>query len=180
MATIPLHPPPANFTAEHALLGRLYLEHRDFLRRLLLGQAIPPRDVDDVVQEVFITAWRRLECLVRPEQARPWLLVIGLNHARNHRKLVRCEREVFAGLADDFPEREDSSESTEALVQATYGLFRLKRFLWKIGPRIRAVVLPYLEGHSIREIAEALGIKTKTAHARLHLAREHLKTLALA
>ncbi|TKD00515.1 sigma factor-like helix-turn-helix DNA-binding protein [Polyangium fumosum] len=36
------------------------------------------------------------------------------------------------------------------------------------------------EGRSIREIAESLGIKTKTAYARLHLAREHLKTLALA
>ncbi|MDC3962191.1 RNA polymerase sigma factor [Polyangium jinanense] len=180
MATIPLHPPPANFTAAHALLGRLYLEHRDFLRRLLLGQAIPPRDVDDVVQEVFITAWRRLECLVTPEQARPWLLMIGLNRARNHRKLVRCEREVLAGLSDDFPEREDEAESTEALVLATYGLFRLKRFLLRIGPRIRAVVVPYLEGRSIREIAEALGIKTKTAYARISLARRHLQTLALA
>nr|WP_232379860.1 sigma factor-like helix-turn-helix DNA-binding protein [Polyangium fumosum] len=119
MTTIPLHLPPANFTAAHALLGRLYLEHRAFLRRVLLGQSIPPRDVDDVVQDIFLTAWRRLECLIVPEQARPWLLVI-------------------------------------------------------------AVVMPYLEGRSIREIAESLGIKTKTAHARLHLAREHLKTLALA
>ncbi|MDI1436945.1 RNA polymerase sigma factor [Polyangium sorediatum] len=180
MTTIPLHLPPANFTAAHALLGRLYLEHRAFLRRVLLGQSIPPRDVDDVVQDIFLTAWRRLECLIVPEQARPWLLVIGLNHARNHRKLSRCEREVLAGLADDFPEREDEAESIGMFVQATYGLFRLKRFLYKIGPRVRAVVMPYLEGRSIREIAESLGIKTKTAHARLHLAREHLKTLALA
>ncbi|MDI1475110.1 RNA polymerase sigma factor [Polyangium sp. y55x31] len=179
MTTIPLHPPPANFTAAHALLGRLYLEHRDFLRRLLLGQAIPSRDVDDVVQEVFLAAWRRLECLVTPEQARPWLLVIGLNRARNYRKLSRHEREVFVGLGEDYPEQELPS-SPDTLLQAMYGLFRLKRFLWKIGPRIRAVVMPYLEGRSIREIAEALGIKTKTAYARLHLAREHLKTLALA
>ncbi|MDC3955880.1 RNA polymerase sigma factor [Polyangium jinanense] len=179
MATIPFHPPPANFTAAHALLGRLYLEHRDFLRRLLLVQAIPSSDVEDVVQEVFLTAWRRLECLVTPEQARPWLLVIGLNHARNHRNLARCEREVLAGLADDLPEQEVAAPM-EMLLQATYGMFRLKRFLLRIGPRIRAVVVPYLEGRSIREIAEALGIKTKTAFARLHLAREHLKRLALA
>ncbi|MDC0749306.1 RNA polymerase sigma factor [Polyangium mundeleinium] len=179
MATIPLHPPPANFTAAHALLGRLYLEHRAFLRRLLLGQAIPSGDVDDLVQDVFLTAWRRLECLVMPEQARPWLLVIGLNHARNHRKLARCEREVLVGLSEDLPEQEEA-ESVGLFVQAAYGMFRLKRFLLKIGPRIRAVVVPYLEGRSIREIAEALGIKTKTAYARLHLAREHLKTLALA
>ncbi|MDI1451230.1 RNA polymerase sigma factor [Polyangium sp. 6x1] len=179
MVTLLVHPPPANFSTAHALLGRLYLEHRDFLRRLLLRQAIPSRDVEDLVQEVFLTAWRRLEYLVTPEQARPWLLVIGLNRASNYRKLLRHEREVFTGLAEDFAEQEDTS-SPEELLHATYGLFRLKRFLGKIGPRIRAVVVPYLEGRSIREIAESLGIKMKTAHARLHLAREHLKTLALA
>ena len=61
-----------------------------------------------------------------------------------------------------------------------YGMFRLKRFLQKIGPRIRAVVLPYLEGRSIREIAAARGMKPKAVHGRLHLAREHPKTLAFA
>jgi len=104
---------------------------------------------------------------------------VRLNHARNHRKLARCEREVLVGLSEDLPAQEEV-ESIGMFVQATYGMFRLKRFLSRIGPRIRAVVVPYLEGRSIREIAEALGIKTKTAHARLHLAREHLKTLALA
>ncbi|MDI1451327.1 RNA polymerase sigma factor [Polyangium sp. 6x1] len=179
MATIPLHPPPANFTAAHALLGRLYLEHRNFLRRLLLGQAIPSRDVDDLVQEVFLTAWRRLDCLVTPEQARPWLLVIGLNRASNYRKLLRHEREVFTGLAEDFAEQEDTS-SPEELLHATYGFFRLKRFLAKIGPRIRDAVIPYLEGWSIAEIAASLGVKAKAVYSRLRLAREHLKTLALA
>ncbi|MRG90711.1 RNA polymerase sigma factor [Polyangium spumosum] len=178
MTTIPVHPPPANFTAAHALLGRLYLEHRAFLRRLLLGQAIPPRDVDDLVQDVFVTAWRRLECLVTPEHARPWLVVIGLNRARNHRNLARCEREVFTGLADDFPERADAT-STETLLSAMYSLFRLKRFLRKVGPRIRAVVVSYLEGRSVREIADAFGLKLKTVYSRLHLARQHLKMLEL-
>jgi len=131
------------------------------------------------VQDVFITAWRRVECLVTPEQARPWLMVIGLNRARNHRRLVRCEREVFVGLGEELPEQEDSA-GTGALVLATYRLLRLKRFLRRIGPRIRAVVLPYLEGRSVGEIAASLRIKVNTAYARLRLARERLKTLALA
>jgi RNA polymerase sigma factor (sigma-70 family) len=179
VTTLDVYSPPANFSAAHALLSRLYLEHRAFLRRLLLGQAIPPRDVEDVVQEVFITAWRRLECLVMPEQARPWLLVIGLNKAHTHRKLARYEREVFVGLAEDLPELEDAA-TTGALIKATYKLLRLKRFLRRIGPRVRAVVMPYLEGRSIGEIAASLGIKVKTAYARLHLARERLKAFALA
>ncbi|MDI1436720.1 RNA polymerase sigma factor [Polyangium sorediatum] len=179
MTTIQVHSPPANFSASHALLGRLYLEHRAFLRRLLLGQAIPPRDVEDVLQEVFITAWRRLSCLVTPEQARPWLLVIGLNHARNYRKLLRYEREVLAGSTEDLPEQEDTT-SPETLLQAVYGMFRLKRFLAKLSHRIRAAVLPYLEGRSIPEIAASLGIKAKAVHSRLHLARARLEMLSLA
>ncbi|WP_170319977.1 RNA polymerase sigma factor [Polyangium spumosum] len=178
MTTLHLRPPRANFSAPHALLARLYLEHRSFLRRLLLTQAIPFRDVDDLVQDVFVTAWRRLECLVTPEHARPWLVVIGLNRARNHRSLARFEREVFTGLADDFAEQGDTT-SSGTILQAMYGMFRLKRFLEKSRPRIRAVLVPYLEGHSVREIAETLGLKLKTVYARVRLARERLKRLAL-
>jgi len=174
VSTIRIHSPPANFTTAHALLGRLYLEHRDFLRRLLLTQAIPSRDVEDVVQDVFLAAWRRLECLVTPAHARPWLVVIGLNLARNYRKLLRHEREVFTR---EITEQEDTS-SPGTLLQAIHGMFRLKRFLERIRPRIRAVVMPYLEGHSIQDIAESLRLKPKTVYSRLHLAREHLKTLA--
>ncbi|TKD09456.1 RNA polymerase sigma factor [Polyangium fumosum] len=179
MVTILVHPPPANFSASHALLGRLYLEHRAFLRRLLLGQSVPPRDVEDVLQDIFVTVWRRLSCLVTPEQARPWLWVIGLNHARNYRKRLRYEREVLVGFAEDLPEQEDGT-SPETLLQATYGMFRLKRFLGKLSARLRSAVIPYLEGRPITEIAASLGIKVKTAHSRLHLARKHLETLALA
>jgi len=104
---------------------------------------------------------------------------VALNHARNDRKRLREAREVLVGLAEDLPEQEDGT-SPETLMQAVYGMFRLKRFLEKIRPRIWATVIPYLEGRSNTEIATSLGIKVKTAHSRLHLARKHLETLALA
>ncbi|WP_153817762.1 sigma factor-like helix-turn-helix DNA-binding protein [Polyangium spumosum] len=40
------------------------------------------------------------------------------------------------------------------------------------------MLVPYLEGHSVREIAETLGLKLKTVYARVRLARERLKMLA--
>ncbi|MDI1446744.1 RNA polymerase sigma factor [Polyangium sp. 6x1] len=161
------------------MLGRLYLEHRDFLRRLLLGQAVPPRDVEDLLQDIFITVWRRLSCLVTPEQARPWLWVIGLNHARNYRNRLRYEREVLVGFSEDFPDQEDAT-SSETLLHAIYGMFRLKRFLGKLSPRIRDAVIPYLEGWSIAEIAASLGIKAKAVYSRVRLARKRLEMLGLA
>ncbi|MDI3288552.1 sigma factor-like helix-turn-helix DNA-binding protein [Polyangium sp. 15x6] len=57
-------------------------------------------------------------------------------------------------------------------------MFRLKRFLEKIGPRFRAAVIPFLEGQSITEIAASLGIKTKAVDGRLRLARKRLEMLA--
>ncbi|TKC93334.1 RNA polymerase sigma factor [Polyangium fumosum] len=76
--------------------------------------------------------------------------------------------------------RRDEQTSPDTLLQATYGMFRLKRFLAKLSSRLRVAVLPYLEGQSIPEIASSLGINTKTVYSRLLLARKHLKTFALA
>ena len=52
------------------------------------------------------------------------------------------------------------------------------RFLQTIRPRIRAVVIPYLEGRVVREIAEMLGLKTKTVYSRLRQVWARLRTFA--
>ncbi|MDI1480441.1 sigma-70 region 4 domain-containing protein [Polyangium sp. y55x31] len=93
--------------------------------------------------------------------------------------LARYERQVLAGFAEDLPEQGDGT-SAETYLHAMYGMFRLERFLEKMRPRIRAAVIPYLEGCSVPEIAATLGIKAKAVYSRLRLAQERLEMLSFA
>jgi len=179
MTRIPVRPGPAKFSPSEALFTRLYLEHRDFLRRLLLGQNIPPRDVDDLVQDTFVVAWLRLASLVAPGQARSWLCVIGFHLAANHRKRARFEREILTDLGDHLPELADEAASPHEILHSMYAMLRLRRFIERIGPKLREVFVPFaIEGKSPEEIAVALGIKRETVYGRLKLAREQIQRLA--
>ncbi len=178
MTRIPVRPGPAKFSPSEALFTRIYLEHRGFLRKLLLGQNIPPRDVDDLVQDTFVVAWLRLASLVAPGQARSWLCVIGFHLASNHRKRARFEREVLTELGDHLPELADESASPHETLQSMYAMLRLRRFIERIGPKLRAVFVPFaIEGRSPDEIAASLGITREAVYGRLKLARAHLQRL---
>ncbi|MDC0748384.1 RNA polymerase sigma factor [Polyangium mundeleinium] len=49
---------PARIPSSQASFERFYRECRPFVRSTLLQRGVPEREVDDLVQEVFIIAWR--------------------------------------------------------------------------------------------------------------------------
>jgi len=55
---------------------RLYRDHRADLERFV-RRRLPPKQVEDVVAEAFLVAWRRLD--EAPQEERPWLFGIARN-----------------------------------------------------------------------------------------------------
>src|SRR4051812_25912024 len=55
---------------------RLYRDHRADLERFV-RRRLPPAQVEDVVAEAFLVAWRRLD--EAPQEERPWLFGIARN-----------------------------------------------------------------------------------------------------
>ncbi|MDI1483191.1 RNA polymerase sigma factor [Polyangium sp. y55x31] len=164
---------PATHRSPEATFAWFYREYRGFVRSVLLKHGrVEEREVDDLVQEVFLIAWRRRDGLVWGEQARPWLYTVALYIAANHRKLARNRVEDLAG---EVPEPVAFPRVTEAIDAARL----LARALRKLGRKVAAVLIAYeIEGQSMMEIARRLRIRLKTAYARLRLARERLVTLA--
>src|SRR5262245_1989423 len=79
-------PPSDAALAEQARAGdRAAFErlHERFARTVhgLLLAHVAPHDADDLLQEVFLSAWRRLESLREVERVGPWLLAIARNAA---------------------------------------------------------------------------------------------------
>ncbi|TKC95203.1 RNA polymerase sigma factor [Polyangium fumosum] len=159
---------PATLPSPEALFARFYRESWDFVRRVLLKRGVPEREADDLVQEVFVVAWRRREGVTFGEQARRWLYMVALYIASNHRKLARYRME---GLAGEVPEPAVFPRVIEVMDAAHL----LARVLRKLGRKVAAVLVAYeIEGRTMPEIARRLQIRLTTAYARLQLARNRL------
>jgi RNA polymerase sigma factor (sigma-70 family) len=136
-------------------------------------------DVDDVVSETFVAAFRtRARYDPAYENARPWLLGIATNVLRQHR---RSERRRLARLrmivrASD-PDL-DPAERVSAAVDNAAETDRVTRALARLDDRHRDVLLLAASTElTYEEIARALGIPVGTVRSRLARGRRRLREL---
>jgi RNA polymerase sigma-70 factor, ECF subfamily len=147
----------------------IYRDHHAFVWRCVQRLGVPEAAADDVLQEVFVTAYRRLHTFEHRSSLRSWLAGIARRVAFRHRR-SRWRRErredALGSIPPDEPDLDDWLRRREAeiFLQAFLdGLDREKREVF---------VLCDLEGMRGREAAEALGVNQNTAYSRLRAARE--------
>ncbi|MDA3630236.1 sigma-70 family RNA polymerase sigma factor [Saccharopolyspora sp. WRP15-2] len=147
----------------------------------LLGMALrmlgDRADAEDVVQDAFLTVWRRAGELVEPAALRTWLFQIArrrclvvLRSRRTRRTepvwSVPEQRSVAGGAPLADPER---------AVEAGAGVIELLRALGDLPPPQRQVwVLAELDGLSYLEIGERIGAGEQAVRGRLFRARTAL------
>lgn len=149
----------------------VYRAHFPFVWRSLRRLGVAPANLDDASQEVFLVVHRRLPEFEGRSSLRTWIFGITLRVAAEFRRKAARGPALSAGdstawLADQGPsplevaERHDEARLLEAALAA-------------LPDERRAIlVLAELEGFTVPEIAEAMGINVNTAYSRLRLARE--------
>lgn len=137
--------------------------------RRLLGRMIGGRcDLDDIVQETYLRAWRNLPGF-RGESLLPtWLTRIAINVAKN---LGRSRRTTVALADAPEPTAAPSSPRWRDLqLLAAY-----EKALARLSPEMRATFLLHeTEGMTYQGVAEALGCPIGTVMSRLHRARTQI------
>lgn len=124
-------------------------------------------DHDDVVQQVFVTALRRVDQVRDPEKLLPWLRTIAVNAVYDEVRKRRVRR-IFLR---DAP-REEVHPSLVHDVEVRDFLLKAKRVLDMMPAAERMVFLLHiLEGRGLHEIAELCSCSLATAKRRL--ARAH-------
>jgi RNA polymerase sigma-70 factor, ECF subfamily len=127
----------------------------------------------DVLQEVWVKAFRGIRRLKDPASLRPWLYRIthGIAVDRIRRNISRERAEEV--LIEEFQESAEPSfaqEDSAALHQA----------LDEIGPKHREVlVLHFLEDFSMTEIAEVVGCSEGTVESRIHYGKKAMREILL-
>ena len=147
-----------------------------------LNRAAEKSDVDDLLSEVFVAAFRsRHRYNADFPDARPWLFGIATNVLRHHRRSKARYRSLLNRVQEDDPRSHLPPEEHGALIeQLAVGdeTALIRTALLRLEPKYRDVLMlsagPQL---SYEEIARVLGTPVGTVRSRLHRGRGKLREL---
>lgn len=178
-------PRPADSSADdtRARLETTYRQELAWVARTVERLGARPRDLEDLVHDVFLAFYRSLEGYDPRRPVRPWLFGIAYRVVSDYRRRASFGREapdpLAAEAAHGGPTPAEAFETAEKrrLVLAALETLPLDQ---------RAVfVAVELDEQSVPEVAETLKIPLNTAYSRLRLGRqrfaaavERLKTQA--
>ncbi len=130
-----------------------------------------PGDVEDVTQEVFLSAFLGLKKFRCDCSLKTWLFTITINKCRSYRYKRKLRRLQTIGIKiRPTPAETDSSlKDEEQFIRVRYALARLP------AKYREPLVLRYLQGLPTNEIARILGVSRNTLNVRLSRARERLR-----
>jgi RNA polymerase sigma-70 factor (ECF subfamily) len=143
---------------------QLFKEHSPYVARLayrLLGR---DDEVDDIVQDVFISLFRHLDGIRQVEAVRAWLATTTVRVARRRLRLRRVGFLLRLRERVNPMELEGSGASGEDRA----ALWKVHRALKSVATNSRiAWVLRYLEQESIEDVARLCGCSPSTAKRRI-------------
>lgn len=157
--------------------GRLVEANQERVLRLVRGM-VPEHDADDVAQDAFLKAFRKLGEFDDRARFSTWIYRIAANTALDWRKRERYRRHAPLpetpdgedAAPSDGPDARTAAERRELAAAIDAAVAGLPDHYHTI------VVLREVEGLSYEDIAATLGISKGTVESRLFRARERLRT----
>jgi RNA polymerase sigma-70 factor (ECF subfamily) len=178
---------PADRAAELALVERcrhgdlgafeeLYKTHAPRLYSLVFRMVGSTADADDLLQDVFLAAHRKLDSFRGESALGTWLYRLATNQCLD---FLRSRASRASQLTDALDEERGVPDSGgPGLADRTVTRMDLERALAQLPDGCRAAfVLHDVEGLEHREVAEALGIAEGTSKSQVHKARLRLRAL---
>lgn len=133
------------------------------VRRIVAGRVADPDSREEVVQETFYRAFRRLGDLENPDRLETWLVRIA------ERRITQLGRAVSRRNAREQEAARPSPVTSESGAWIWEETARLPRAY------ADALFLRYRLGLDYGEIADRLGIARSTVRGRLYKARQQLR-----
>lgn len=162
-----------SLAGEHAAFGHLVTRHQRLVYAVALSHARDLAQAEELAQQAFVEAWHELPRLRDPARLAAWLAGIARNVARSwRRQTARRRRRELA--ASPIVERTEPTPLDHVVERETAGL--LQRALAEIPAAYReALVLFYVHGQSVAQVAAGLGIRDELAKQRLSRGRRALR-----
>jgi RNA polymerase sigma-70 factor (ECF subfamily) len=166
-ATAPAKPVTSAPAAEAALVeaarggdreafGRLYQLYAPLAHGILLAR-VPRNEVDDLTQEVFLAAFKKLHTLRDSAAFGPWLAMIARNRAMDFHRQREAHEELTEEMACEQGTEAERAEALEvlAIIRSLPEAYR------------ETLILRLVEGMSGPEIAERTGLQPDSVRVNL-------------
>ena len=158
-------------TSESRRLEHIFTEtirtHDAMIKRICLGYAANPQDMEDLYQDVLVNIWRGLRSFRSESSIRTWVYRIALNTCVSTLR-ARSNRPSQSSLEEVILVADDSLEKREAIKD-------LYECIATLNPIDKAIMMMWLDEYSYDEIADTIGLKRNNVATRLHRAKEKLK-----
>jgi RNA polymerase sigma factor (sigma-70 family) len=158
---------------------RALAEHDRWLRTVIFARLGEPQGVDEVMQEVSMAAIRQKAPLNDVNKVSAWLYRLAVTQSLLHRRKLGRQRK----LVDRFAQRNQPTELDYREADPLDWLLakerkqKIRAALKKLTSRdAEILLLKYTENWSYRELAQRLDITESAVEARLHRARQRLRT----
>jgi len=155
-------------------LKLLYMRHHDRVRRFVMRLTGSESTAEEVVNEVFLEAWRHAGEFKGRSQVATWLMAIA-----RFKTISECRRRSEAQLDESAAAViEDPSDTPAILMDKRERSDILQKCLAKLSPLHREVInLIYYQGRKIDEVAQFTGAPINTIKTRMHHARNRMAEL---
>jgi RNA polymerase sigma-70 factor (ECF subfamily) len=159
-----------------AAFEAIYKAHSGRLYSVACRMLGNPADAEDLLQEIFIAAHRKLGSFRGESALGTWLYRLATNLCLDHLRSRAAKTSQLTGTLDDEPGLADAG--SRGLADRTVDRMDLERALALLPEGCRtAFVLHDIEGLEHREVAEALGVAEGTSKSQVHKARLRLRAI---
>src|SRR5262252_2989754 len=143
--------------------GRLYSLYAPMVHGIMLAR-VPWGEVDDLVQDVFLTAFKKVKMLRDYNAFGGWIAMIARNRANDFHRRSRKTEELPADIAEpQHTEADTDATRILGIVQALPDAYR------------ETLVLRLVEGMTGPEIAERTGLTPASVRVNLHRGMKQLR-----
>lgn len=126
-------------------------------------------DAEDIMQEAFLTAFRKLDTYKGEVSFGVWLKRIVVNRSLDY---LRKRKVAFEEIGSEYPLVSEEEPENEG----EYTIDEVKSAITRLSDGYRTILsLILLEGYDHEEVSEILGISNVTSRTQLSRAKQHLR-----